>query len=129
MFLEHLQDVAIDPDSSHGSKDFLPHSLIFVSPKGQVHPNKIWERISTLQLLAEKIWSHGNKPADSFVCGGQINNGSSTAAGTGGATPPAGISPSSKKTVDILYKNLSGREGGWGPAQDYSLVRGVFIAG
>jgi hypothetical protein len=28
-----------------------------------------------------------------------------------------------------LYSHLSGKPGGWGPAQDKALVRGIFKAG
>lgn len=115
VFLEHLRDAALDPDSTHGATDYLPHALFFVGPKGQVPANKILERFSILQLLAKKMWSHGNKPAETFVCGGP----GAVVPGPGGAKALAGA----------LYKNLSGRAGAWGPAQDYDLVRGIFMCG
>ncbi|KAF6252917.1 hypothetical protein COO60DRAFT_1550442 [Scenedesmus sp. NREL 46B-D3] len=116
VLLEHLADCAADPDSSHGSADFLPHTLLFMGPRGVLPPSKIWERITALHLLAMKMWQHGSRPPAAFVVGG-VDRGGPSQAGTGrrGGAP--------------LYRSLSGRPGGWGHSQDFGLVRGIFLAG
>jgi hypothetical protein len=113
VLLEHLADVAADPGSSHGSADFLPHPLLFVGMRGALNPTRIWERITALHLLAMKMWQHGSRAAEAFVVG----------AADGGAG--AGV----RKGGAPLYRSLSGRSGGWGHAQDFGLVRGIFLAG
>lgn len=108
MLLEHLADLAACSTSTHGSADFLPHALLLSGAKGPLAADKVWERLTLLHLLAIKMWEHGSRLPASFVVGG-------AAAGLPGSGP--------------LYRELSGRPGGWGPAQDFGLVRGVFLAG
>eukprot|EP00775_Hariotina_reticulata_P005697 gene5697-5935_t len=103
VFLEHLQDAAQDPSSTHGSEDCLPHALLFAGAKGELATDKILERLAALHLLALKMWQHGNRPPAAFYCG-----------------PPRDLT---------LYHSLSGRKGGWGAAQDLALVKGVFLVG
>lgn len=116
VLLEHLADCAADPASAYGSYDFLPHTLLFVGQRGQLGPSRIWERLTALHLLAMKMWQHGSRPPASFVVGG-ADGGSAGSGGRG----RAGGAP--------LYRHLSCRPGGWGPAQDFGLVRGIFLAG
>jgi hypothetical protein len=44
VFLEHLDDCAKHPASTHGQRDFLPHVLFFKSSKVVLQPAYIWER-------------------------------------------------------------------------------------
>jgi hypothetical protein len=114
VLLEHLADVAADPASCHGSADFLPHPLLFVGARGSLNPVKVWERITALHLLAMKMWQHGSRAPAAFVIG-------AAEGGTAGGGGRRGGAP--------LYRNLSGRPGGWSHAQDFGLVRGIFLAG
>jgi hypothetical protein len=116
VLLEHLADCAADPASSHGAADFLPHPLLFVGPRGSLNPSRIWERLTALHLLAMKMWQHGSRPAAAFVVGGA----------DGGAAGQVG---GGRRGGAPLYRGLSGRPGGWGHAQDFGLVRGIFLAG
>jgi hypothetical protein len=44
VFLEHLDDCAKQPYSTHGRSDFLPHSLFFWNTKVNLTPQFVWER-------------------------------------------------------------------------------------
>jgi hypothetical protein len=110
VLLEHLADCATDACSSHGSSDYLPHPLLLVGPRGALNPTRVWDRLTALSLLASKMWQHGSRPAAAFVIGG-----------LGGEAGRRGGAP--------LYRSLSGRPNGWGHAQDFGLVRGIFLAG
>lgn len=115
VLLEHLADCAAEPTSSHGSADCIPHALLLLGPRGSLAPSRIWERLTALHLLASKMWAHGSKPPAAFVIG------------EGGGGPGGGLA--GRRGGAPLYRGLSGRPGGWGHAQDFGLVRGIFLAG
>jgi hypothetical protein len=77
--------------------------LLLSGAKGQLPIDKIWQRLAALHLLALKMWQHGDRPPGAFRCG--------------------------LRHDVTLYSSLTGKKGGWGPAHDFALVRGVFMLG
>jgi hypothetical protein len=52
VFLEHLDDCAKEPNSTHGRSDHLPHTLFFFNSKEELQPSKIWDRYAAPVLVA-----------------------------------------------------------------------------
>lgn len=101
MLLEHLVDCAAMPDSPVG-KDSLPHSLFLSDASHRVlQPQVLWNRLTTLHLLAIKLQAHGARSPDAFVVAG---------------------SP-------VLYTSLRKEQGGWCPLHDFFLVKGIMTYG
>lgn len=58
VFLEHLDDCAKAPGSTHGRRDYLPHELFFRNTKVELKPQFIWDRRVTAKFAHRWVVRH-----------------------------------------------------------------------